>query len=40
MQTGNTIFVGLGASGQNARPFGWARCKQLWVFVHMLPSSH
>jgi hypothetical protein len=25
MQTGNTIFVGLGASGQNARPFGWAR---------------
>ncbi|KAL9119082.1 MAG: hypothetical protein Q9187_004363 [Circinaria calcarea] len=26
MQTGNTIFVGLGASGQNAnKPFGWAK---------------
>ncbi|OOQ89554.1 DUF1275 domain protein [Penicillium brasilianum] len=25
MQTGNTIFVGLGASNQNSRPFGWAR---------------
>ncbi|KAA8570790.1 hypothetical protein EYC84_000182 [Monilinia fructicola] len=25
MQTGNTIFVALGASGQNNRPFGWAR---------------
>ncbi|KAJ5769747.1 uncharacterized protein N7511_001798 [Penicillium nucicola] len=25
MQTGNTIFVGLGASNQNARPYGWAR---------------
>ncbi|KAJ5483841.1 hypothetical protein N7539_006041 [Penicillium diatomitis] len=25
MQTGNTIFVGLGASNQNPRPFGWAR---------------
>ncbi|KGO76314.1 Protein of unknown function DUF1275 [Penicillium italicum] len=25
MQTGNTIFVGLGASHQNLRPFGWAR---------------
>ena len=22
---GNTIFVGLGASGQNLRPYGWAR---------------
>ncbi|KAJ5115506.1 hypothetical protein NUU61_001265 [Penicillium alfredii] len=25
MQTGNTIFVGLGASNQNPRPYGWAR---------------
>ncbi|CAG7988128.1 unnamed protein product [Penicillium salamii] len=25
MQTGNTIFVGLGASSQNLRPYGWAR---------------
>ncbi|OQE03178.1 hypothetical protein PENSOL_c001G02875 [Penicillium solitum] len=25
MQTGNTIFVGLGASHQNLRPYGWAR---------------
>ncbi|TVY20710.1 hypothetical protein LARI1_G000956 [Lachnellula arida] len=25
MQTGNTIFVALGASGQNTRPYGWAR---------------
>ncbi|KAI1865424.1 uncharacterized protein JN550_008472 [Neoarthrinium moseri] len=25
MQTGNTIFVALGTSGQNNRPFGWAR---------------
>ncbi|KAI2613129.1 uncharacterized protein GGS25DRAFT_478628 [Hypoxylon fragiforme] len=25
MQTGNTVFVALGASGQNNRPFGWAR---------------
>ncbi|GES58065.1 DUF1275 domain protein [Aspergillus terreus] len=25
MQTGNTIFVGLGASNQNQRPYGWAR---------------
>ncbi|KAL4888064.1 hypothetical protein BDV59DRAFT_189333 [Aspergillus ambiguus] len=25
MQTGNTIFVGLGASNQNSRPYGWAR---------------
>ncbi|TGO13631.1 hypothetical protein BTUL_0066g00200 [Botrytis tulipae] len=25
MQTGNTIFVALGASDQNNRPFGWAR---------------
>ncbi|CAD6448802.1 98026ac7-f96f-4e93-9fbd-6051928ce9a1 [Sclerotinia trifoliorum] len=25
MQTGNTIFLALGASGQNNRPFGWAR---------------
>ncbi|KAL5360436.1 hypothetical protein BJX96DRAFT_71263 [Aspergillus floccosus] len=25
MQTGNTIFVGLGASNQNLRPYGWAR---------------
>ncbi|CAG8956457.1 hypothetical protein HYFRA_00003842 [Hymenoscyphus fraxineus] len=24
MQTGNTIFVALGASGQNTRPYGWA----------------
>lgn len=23
MQTGNTIFVGLGASGQESRPYGW-----------------
>ncbi|RJE25064.1 hypothetical protein PHISCL_02599 [Aspergillus sclerotialis] len=23
--TGNTIFVGLGASNQNTRPYGWAR---------------
>ncbi|GIJ99531.1 hypothetical protein Aspvir_001664 [Aspergillus viridinutans] len=25
MQTGNTIFVGLGASNQNLKPYGWAR---------------
>ena len=25
MQTGNTIFVGLGASNQSPRPYGWAR---------------
>lgn len=25
MTTGNTIFVGLGASNQNLRPYGWAR---------------
>ncbi|KAI0834425.1 hypothetical protein F5Y06DRAFT_153972 [Hypoxylon sp. FL0890] len=25
MQTGNTVFVALGASGQNNKPFGWAR---------------
>ncbi|KAK9772515.1 putative DUF1275 domain protein [Seiridium cardinale] len=25
MQTGNTIFVALGTSGQNNKPFGWAR---------------
>ncbi|KAI1116887.1 DUF1275 domain protein [Nemania sp. NC0429] len=25
MQTGNTVFVALGTSGQNNRPFGWAR---------------
>ncbi|KAJ5086177.1 hypothetical protein N7532_010948 [Penicillium argentinense] len=25
MQTGNTIFVGLGASGQDTRPYGWTR---------------
>ncbi|KAI4602853.1 hypothetical protein KJ359_008073 [Pestalotiopsis sp. 9143b] len=25
MQTGNTIFVALGTSGQNNRPYGWAR---------------
>ncbi|KAF4307794.1 hypothetical protein GTA08_BOTSDO03866 [Botryosphaeria dothidea] len=25
MQTGNTIFVALGASGQNTKPYGWAR---------------
>ncbi|EKG11253.1 hypothetical protein MPH_11597 [Macrophomina phaseolina MS6] len=25
MQTGNTIFVALGASGQNNKPYGWAR---------------
>ncbi|KAB5547219.1 DUF1275 domain protein [Coniochaeta sp. 2T2.1] len=25
MQTGNTIFVALGASNQNPRPYGWAR---------------
>ncbi|KAJ5636881.1 uncharacterized protein N7484_010194 [Penicillium longicatenatum] len=25
MQTGNTIFVGLGTSNQNSRPYGWAR---------------
>ncbi|KAA8647723.1 hypothetical protein EYZ11_000217 [Aspergillus tanneri] len=25
MQTGNTIFVGLGASNLNPRPYGWAR---------------
>lgn len=26
MQTGNTIFLGLGASNQNSRPYGWAHC--------------
>ncbi|KAI0396328.1 DUF1275 domain protein [Xylariaceae sp. FL0594] len=25
MQTGNTVFVALGTSGQNNRPYGWAR---------------
>ncbi|KAI5860524.1 hypothetical protein GGS23DRAFT_227458 [Durotheca rogersii] len=25
MQTGNTVFVALGTSGQNNRPLGWAR---------------
>ncbi|KAI1799950.1 hypothetical protein F4811DRAFT_557329 [Daldinia bambusicola] len=25
MQTGNTVFVALGTSGQNNKPFGWAR---------------
>ncbi|KAI1634401.1 hypothetical protein F4809DRAFT_618855 [Biscogniauxia mediterranea] len=25
MQTGNTVFVALGASGQNNKPLGWAR---------------
>ncbi|KAK6857712.1 hypothetical protein PG995_005306 [Apiospora arundinis] len=25
MQTGNTIFIALGTSGQNNKPFGWAR---------------
>ncbi|KAK8042813.1 hypothetical protein PG994_013296 [Apiospora phragmitis] len=25
MQTGNTIFIALGTSGQNNRPYGWAR---------------
>ncbi|PYH88236.1 DUF1275 domain protein [Aspergillus ellipticus CBS 707.79] len=25
MQTGNTIFLGLGASGQDTRPYDWAR---------------
>ncbi|KAI0146167.1 DUF1275 domain protein [Xylariaceae sp. FL1272] len=25
MQTGNTVFLALGTSGQNNRPFGWAR---------------
>ncbi|KAF2446532.1 hypothetical protein P171DRAFT_357602 [Karstenula rhodostoma CBS 690.94] len=25
MQTGNTIFLALGTSGQNNRPYGWAR---------------
>ncbi|KAI1763092.1 hypothetical protein GGR53DRAFT_531958 [Hypoxylon sp. FL1150] len=25
MQTGNTIFVALGTSGQNSKPYGWAR---------------
>ncbi|KAF4587136.1 DUF1275 domain protein [Ophiocordyceps camponoti-floridani] len=25
MQTGNTIFVALGTSGQNNKPYGWAR---------------
>lgn len=25
MQTGNTIFLSLGASGQNNKPYGWAR---------------
>ncbi|KAF2143945.1 uncharacterized protein K452DRAFT_268460 [Aplosporella prunicola CBS 121167] len=25
MQTGNTIFVALGASNQNTKPYGWAR---------------
>ncbi|KAI0475296.1 hypothetical protein GGR56DRAFT_645437 [Xylariaceae sp. FL0804] len=25
MQTGNTVFVALGTSGQNTKPYGWAR---------------
>ncbi|KAI1755195.1 DUF1275 domain protein [Xylaria castorea] len=25
MQTGNTVFVALGTSGQNNKPYGWAR---------------
>ncbi|KAK8010363.1 hypothetical protein PG990_009328 [Apiospora arundinis] len=25
MQTGNTIFIALGTSGQNNKPYGWAR---------------
>ncbi|KAK7523362.1 DUF1275 domain protein [Phyllosticta citriasiana] len=25
MQTGNTIFIALGASGQNSKPYGWVR---------------
>ncbi|KAI0406105.1 DUF1275 domain protein [Xylaria palmicola] len=25
MQTGNTVFIALGTSGQNNRPYGWAR---------------
>ncbi|KAI4861627.1 hypothetical protein F4820DRAFT_433142 [Hypoxylon rubiginosum] len=25
MQTGNTVFVALGTSGQNSKPYGWAR---------------
>ncbi|KAI0180666.1 hypothetical protein GGR52DRAFT_255667 [Hypoxylon sp. FL1284] len=24
-QTGNTVFIALGTSGQNSKPYGWAR---------------
>lgn len=45
MQTGNTIFVGLGASNQSPRPYGWARsltsigCFVLGSFVFSRLSS-